>query len=492
MLQYSRRRNRLFGLLLVVAMLGCGSSGTPEAKRQAKNSSKTRKGSQKRRPNLKKKQSSPKKKAPKKQSKQPKTKAPSTLNRVDGGVGPTLDKNKAAQYGIRKIEAQYLQLYTDLPPDPEVDALPEAFSQAIIHWCHYFQFDTKRIKRWKPTAYIIKSKARFRAIGVLRPELPAFEHGFQIQNELWIYEQPSAYYRRHLLLHEGTHAFMDVFLGGTGPPWYMEGLAEFLGTHRWEQGKLRMAFHPTSREQVPRWARVRLVKDAFEQGRGMSLDQILEFGPRAHLRVEPYAWSWAAVAFFENHPKYNKPFGRLRKLVLRPDELTRQFRLSLQADWAKVTREWQLFVSQMEYGYDIGRAAVGYRPTKPLTKSAQRVHISSSRGWQSTGIKLVEGEEISIRASGRFQLAKKPKIWWSEAGGVTIRYYHGHPLGKLLAAVCDEDALEPLTSLATPQPVGLSRDMKFTKAGTLFLKINDSAAELHDNSGSVEVTIQAK
>ena len=47
--------------------------------------------------------------------------------------------------------------------------------------------------------------------------------------ELWLHDQPTAYYRRHLLLHEGTHVFMASFLGGCGPGWYMEGTAELFG-----------------------------------------------------------------------------------------------------------------------------------------------------------------------------------------------------------------------------------------------------------------------
>ena len=50
--------------------------------------------------------------------------------------------------------------------------------------------------------------------------------------EFWLFDQPTDYYVRHLLLHEGTHVFMVSFLGGCGPGWYMEGTAELLGTHR--------------------------------------------------------------------------------------------------------------------------------------------------------------------------------------------------------------------------------------------------------------------
>ena len=86
---------------------------------------------------------------------------------------------------------------------------------------------------WRMTGFLMKDKARFAERGLLPGDLPPFAHGYSRGRNLWLYEQPSDYYRRHLLLHEGTHGFMNTILGGCGPPWYMEGMAELLGTHRW-------------------------------------------------------------------------------------------------------------------------------------------------------------------------------------------------------------------------------------------------------------------
>ena len=499
--QYSRRIACWLGFVLVGLILGCGGSEKSDSRPKQQ----TKKRQTKKRQTSPRKPKQPKKKSPQvtmgQQGKQKSSTVPSTqqkkqtpvVRQLDGGVGPQLNANRAAAAGIRVIQGKYLTLYTDLPTAADVDELPKVFAAALPQWCKYFKLDVKQISRWKPTAYIIKDKARFQGVGVLRPGLPPFRNGFQIKNELWIYEQPSPYYRRHLLLHEGTHAFMDRFLGGTGPPWYMEGIAEFLGTHRWQNGKLQLAFNPTSREQVPRWARVRLAKDAYKNGLGRSLDQIFSYGSSAHLRVEPYAWCWAAVTFLSRHPKYTARFDELRQRVNQGEGLTEHLRDRLDPDWAHAVREWQLYVANMEYGYDIARSAIEYKPTQPIGVGKDvSLKLKVARGWQSTGIRLARGQEVELAASGRFQLVAKPKKWMSEPGGVTIRYYRGQPLGKLLAAVCDESAVETMTPLAKPKPIGLKGSLTAGQAGTLFLKINDSAAELADNVGTVSVVVRAK
>jgi hypothetical protein len=60
----------------------------------------------------------------------------------------------------------------------------------------------------------------------------------------------------------------------------------------------------------------------------------------------------------------------------------------------------------------------------------------------------------------------------------------------LLAAVGDPDG-EPVatTPLAEPHPVGLAASIKPERSGTLFLKINEPASGLVDNSGSLTVQV---
>jgi hypothetical protein len=75
---------------------------------------------------------------------------------------------------------------------------------------------------------------------------------------------------------------------------------------------------------------------------------------------------------------------------------------------------------------------------------------------------------------------------------VTVHYYRGRPLGMLLAAVRrDEGHGKDLTPLASPQAIGLAADFTPPHSGTLYLKINESAAHLADNEGTLTVHVAA-
>ena len=135
------------------------------------------------------------------------------------------------------------------------------------------------------TGFLMKDKARFVQAGLLPGKLPPFGHGFSWDTVLWVYEQPSDYYRRHLVLHEGTHGFMNSLLGGCGPTWYMEGMAEYLATHRWQDGRLTLGYMPRSRDEVPQWGRIRLIQDAVAQHRALRLKAVIELTPTGHGRT---------------------------------------------------------------------------------------------------------------------------------------------------------------------------------------------------------------
>ena len=130
-----------------------------------------------------------------------------------------------------------------------------------------------------------------------------------------------AYYRRHLLLHEGTHAFMGKFLGGCGPGWYMEGTAELFGTHRMDdrRGELQMRVMPRDREEVPMWGRIKLIRDAVAAGHGLDLSAVMALDNRKQMDDESYAWCWAAAKFLDSHPRYRDRFRQLKDHVTDQD-----------------------------------------------------------------------------------------------------------------------------------------------------------------------------
>lgn len=405
---------------------------------------------------------------------------------------PQIDDAQAAVAGIRKLQGKHLTLYTDLPSQPAVDELPQVFDLAVPQWCAYFGVDPTRAADWRMWAYVIDRKESFQGIGLLPDDLPPFLHGFHRGYELWVYEQPSDYYRRHLLLHEGTHAFMALLAGGVGPPWYAEGMAELLGTHRWRDGRLTLNYFPPHKEETPMWGRIKIVQDEFAAQRGLTLTHVFALGPRAHLNLEPYGWSWAAAAFLDGHPRTQQVFRALRQ-QLRVDEpeFSGQLRQALGDAWPLTVEEWQLFVANIDYGYDLQREAVEYRPGALPPAGGQTVTIRADRGWQSSGVMVEAGKSYYVTASGRYSVAQLPRPWDCEPNGITLRYHKGRPLGMLLGAVRPENFGEgQISALLQPGPIGTSRTIRAPSTGVLYLRINDSPAELADNAGTLQVRIE--
>lgn len=403
-----------------------------------------------------------------------------------------LDPDRIAAAGLRTIEGRHLTLATDLPTAPEIDELPAVFDQAVAQWADYFQLPAERWKSWRLVGCLMQSKERFELAGLWNARLPPFTQGYQEGLQIWLYEQPTAYYRRHLLLHEGTHAVLSTLVGGSGPPWYAEGMSELLATHRWADGRLTLRTLPASRDESPGWGRIKIVRDDYSAGRGKALEDVMRYGPDAHLQVEPYGWCWAISRFYDDHPKTQKPFRELRRDVHDPSlDFSRRFYQTLKPDWADLTEDWQLFVSGLEYGYDLSRNLVERKPGRALPDEGATVKVAVDRGWQSTGWRLEANRAYEFTARGRYRLAAKPEEWSSEAGGVTLRYHQGKPLGLLLGAI-RPDLLPPgaLTPLATPDEIGLGRGAVIEQTGTLYVKINDAPGELADNAGELTLEIR--
>lgn len=403
-----------------------------------------------------------------------------------------LSPERAAAAGLRRLESQHLVLYTDVPSSPAVDELPQAFDLAVPQWCKYFNVPAEKVSEWKLTGYLMEDVARFRAVEAIPTFITEIANGYQWDDELWVKEQSTDYYRRHLLLHEGTHSFMVRFLGGFGPPWYGEGMAELLATHRWADGRLQLGYQPRDSEEVPGHGRIKILRDDFKAGVGRSLEAVFQYDSQAHLDVKPYGWCWAAASFLSVHPQTRESFREVQAHARDGGlDFTRRFLEPIAADWNAISEDWQLYIAEAEYGYDFERARVRRKASEPLTGAEVRVKIAADAGWQSTGVTLQPGVAYEVAAVGRFQIVGGEPTWWSEPQGVTIRYYRGQPLGMLLGAVRPDSFIPNiLTPLANPTPIGRKKLLTPDAAGTLYLKINESPADLADNTGEVLIRIR--
>ncbi|HET6880533.1 MAG TPA: hypothetical protein VFI31_10285 [Pirellulales bacterium] len=401
-------------------------------------------------------------------------------------ASPPIDEDRIAARRIRKVEGQRLTLFTDVPVEPAVEELPEVFALAVPEWCRYFGIEEKALADWVVRGCLMKDRERFEAAGLLPKELE-FVNGFTRDNEIWWREQETGFYRRHLMLHEGTHSLMFAHFRGCGPAWYMEAVAELLGTHRLNDGRLTLGYFPARPDDVPFWGRIKIVQDAVRAGQARSLVEILNFPPDAHLRNDTYGWCWAIAAFLDGHPRYRERFRKLPGEV-RENDFNDRFLARFADDWALLNIEWQVFIHELDYGYDFQRNAIDVATAEPLDDTAGTVRVAADGGWQASGFRLEPDVRYQLAASGRYQLADEPKIWWSEPDGVTIRYYRGHPLGMLLAMVFPDEQGET----TWPQPVAVGAHGQITSdvRGTLYFRINDSPGELADNAGSLDVTVE--
>ncbi len=416
---------------------------------------------------------------------------------------PAVDERLIAEAGLRKIESKHLTLYTDVASSPAVDGLGEVFDAAYPHWCKYFGVaeempENATMKVWHCRAYLMQDKQKFLTTGLLPESLEAIPNGYSKNYEFWFFDQPTDYYRRHLMLHEGTHSFMHTRLPGTSPVWYTEGIAELLGTHRWDaQGEVKLAYFPADNSEVPDWGRIKLIREACQRNQGLYFDQALQLenavpsGLGGFYTNQAYAWAWAMSAFMDGHPRYQQRFReKVPKLMVEPN-FAIDLKTLFAADWDDLEEEWQLFAANLDYGYDLQRNAVKFQVGEPVGEEPRTVTIDADRGWQSSGIEMLIGSTYEIKAAGRYELGQDPVPWVCEPGGVTIRYYNGMPLGMLVGAVhVDTRGMQTTSPLLRPGKVGLGTTVTPEITGTLYLKVNDAPADLANNRGTLEVTVR--
>lgn len=403
-------------------------------------------------------------------------------------VQPTSNPN-----GFREYKGKHLTVVTDLPHADAIGELPIVFDTAMPLWGDYFGVEESEWKSWTCTCYLIGDRNRFQEAGYFPVNLPPFVNGYQLGDQLWCMEQPSDYYRRHLLLHEGTHWFMTRGLGNPGPPWYMEGMAEKLATHRWRDGQLQLDVFPDRREGFEYWGRLLLIKKQRGTQQAPTLEGILRYGSTAHQQVDAYAWSWAAIWFLKNHPRSADAMGKLQTANIGDiDSLTPKLLSQLRPHWDELTTSWNAWIQQLDYGSDVEIDVPVLEMKANRSDKTAKLALKVDRGWQDSGLRIEEGDQITIEAKGRYQIGSEPEPWWSEPDGITIEYFGGQPLGKVVGLIAKGDANGALESSVKTEFLAVGSKLKCVakQNGILLLRINEPSAALKDNDGSVDVTIE--
>ncbi|WP_164104088.1 hypothetical protein [Candidatus Laterigemmans baculatus] len=394
---------------------------------------------------------------------------------------------------LRQLEGRYVRIVTDIRSTPAIDELPRAFDAAVPLWCQFWELPAAEVEDWRVTAYLMSDRELFRERGLIPDSLPDFPHGYQWGDSAWVQQQPSDYYTRHLLLHEGAHALASHAFSGAGPPWFMEGTAELLSTHRWDGERMELPIVPESKEAFPYWGRFKLLDQRRQTGGTLSLVSVLRYSDTSHRQVEPYAWTWAAAILFEMYPEYRTALlAAAREGRDATPNFTRQFVAALGDQWKVAQARWRVLIDGLDYGYEWDRHRLEIAADDPLWdgRPVERV-VAADRGWQSVGVRIPAGTRIAIAADGECVIGREPKPWITEPEGVTVRYHRGWPRGRLLAtllptAPVSDPKLEPLEVVG----IGRQGELTATNESWLLLRVADEVGELADNSGGFGVTLR--
>ncbi len=388
--------------------------------------------------------------------------------------------------GVRVLEGKHLTLFTDLPSSPAVDGLTTVFDTAVPQWAEYFGVPMAELDDWSIRGHLIEDRQRFRALGLMPSDKPDFVNGYANAEALWLVEQPSAYYRRHLLLHEGTHSFVLSRFGEAGPDWYREGVAELFGTHTWESSRLTMRVVPASRTAAPYWGRLKHLRKAVEAGRVPTLERLMATPTSTRDAARSYSWCWAAAVMLDEHPDHR---GVLLGMAREAEEsgFNRRFRERIGKGWGELQTDWAAWIAGLDYGADPRALRVLHRPMAEVPAEGAECEIDAALGWQSTGLRLRAGRSYRVSAAGRYRIAADGDIWPCEPGGITLDYFDGRPIGQLLAAVAS-DGVATAGDFGEPTVVGVGAEITPRVEGVLFLRVNKPPV-FDRSSGTVRVTV---
>lgn len=392
--------------------------------------------------------------------------------------------------GLKRFSKDQWTVITDLPIDQEIESWPVLLDQALLAWCQKWGVDASVAKTWPLTIHCIGDRKVFEKSGLLEG-VPAFDDGFQLADRVFLLEQPSIYYRRHLLLHEATHWVMSHVFGGGGAPWFMEGMAEVEGTHRLDQGVLSLGIIPSDPQMVPHWGRFKRLSDSIAAKGVPSMRRILGYVNDRQDRMDRYSWSWAACVFWRNHPLYATQFDTASQAPLDYSmKLSEKLLSDLKDRWDWVERDWKLFVDEFDFGYQPNAGAIALEDlTKAIVEPAANqieMELDVTKGWQLAQVFLKSGTRIRIGVDGLYAVrTEAQQVWESSPEGLTYKYFRHMPMGSTLGAFVSADAFKPLDVFR----VGSQAEYEAQTDGWVLFRVNEPVGQRQDNTGKLNLRI---
>ena len=414
---------------------------------------------------------------------------------------PRLDPQTLQAAGLRVLQARHLVLVTDAA-EADVQGLPE-LADGLFNALQQ-QLPPLRPAQnnsdFQVTGFLMDAPERFTAAGLLPDGDFVIRHGRHLGYSFWMRNQPSAYYRRHLLLHEFIHCWMmcEAGMRDIPPLWFTEGLAEYFATHT--TNPQQFGILPRQLDGFEGWGRIALLHEhAFgklgypaetitPEPSGLTLQHVLYPTDNSFTSDLRYAQAWALVWLLRNHPELKGPFAAVNR--------TRNGR-DFQAAFKNIdnkTRErlavvWLLMLDSLEEGFDEQRSFPQLHPSwKSLSSSSPEttLQITADRSWQPSGIHTTSELALELTATGRCTVHDQPRPWISEPQGITISYHRQRPLGELTAIIIPRDPTEP----ARRTSVGRNTTLMLPANTELWLQINDTETARAENTGHYEVRIK--
>ena len=407
---------------------------------------------------------------------------------------------RARLAGLRIFESDHLVLITDRASrvDDTLEGLPEIFDEAVKLWASHYRIPLSAVRKWKVCGCLVVDRERFRKAGLLPDTIPDFTNGYCDHYRFWLTEQSNPAYQRHLLLHEGVHAFTATLLNLNTSTWYTEGIAEWLATHRLVEGQPQFQHTPipVTPEDVEQLGRIEMIRRLRQSNKAPSLDEVFALKPTLHGTVSSYASAWAMVAFLARHPWYQEAFALTEQHPLDAD-FTR--RLKGQPGWnsAAASRDFDAFTADLDYGFDSSRMTINWSSGRRLPVTGATSTVTATHGWQNSGWQLEAGGQYQLRASGHCRVGQLQRSdglldLESTAGGISIDWYRGLPLGRLLIAQWDEKP--DVGGRPKFKVLAEGGETSFTAISNspMFLKINNRPSNLSLSDGQLTVNIGRK
>jgi len=245
---------------------------------------------------------------------------------------------------------------------------------------------------------------------------------------------------------------------------------------------------PAQSADVEQLGRIEEIRELRQQGRMPSLAEVLATPPGGHRSLSDYAASWAAVVLFSQHPAYDNSFTTIERGSLGPDF---NDRLSTMPGFhgEQAGRDFDALTDEIDYGFDFTKSAIDWSPGR-VVEAAARVEVAAGRGWQNLGVTLEAGRRYELHATGRCTLGRIGDVMVeTEPGGISLDWYRGRPLGRLLAAQWVESPADGGRPRFVVLGEGDSATITATTDGPLSLKLNEPPGDLADDAGAIVVEI---